>query len=72
MRRTRYRTSAVIAAVVGFWSLYAFAVVVYRIVQDESYRDGTTIGGCIALLGVVALATWLARLFWRRADTTER
>ena len=72
MRRTRYRTSAVIAAVVGLWSLYAFAVVVYRIVQDESYRGGTTIGGCIALFGVVALATWLARLFWRRADATER
>ena len=72
MRRTRYRASAVIAAVVGLWSLYAFAVVVYRIAQDDSYRGSTTIAGCIALLGVVALATWLAQLFWRRADATER
>jgi len=68
MRRTRYRTSAVIAAVVGVWSLYAFLLVAYRIVQEESYRTGTTIGGCIALFGVVALSAWLARLFWRRAD----
>jgi hypothetical protein len=72
MRRTRYRTSAVIAAVVGLWSLYAFAVVAYRIAHDDSYRGGTTVAGCIALFGVVALSAWLARLFWRRADATER
>jgi len=72
MRRARYRTSAVIAVVVGLWSLYAVAVVVHRIATDERYRNGTTIGGCIALAGVVALAAWLARTFWNRADAADR
>jgi hypothetical protein len=71
MRRTRYRTSAVIAAVVGLWSLYAFAVVAYRIAHDDNYRGGTTVAGCIALFGVVALSAWLARVFWRRANAAE-